>query len=145
MGYPTVSDYARSYVRARAQAHMNCEVVIYSFAPDQVLDENTGLYTAQYGDELYDGVARIYSVDSGGAIAVGEETINTKTTFCSIPWDNQFIAIDTYVEVTSFPGDEQLEDTFWRVVGTDGGGLMRATRRMQITAWTDNRHWQKEI
>ncbi len=140
--YPTVSNYARSYVRARAEVHMNCTVTIYAKSTNE-FDVNTGLVTSGFAAEIYEGKARVYSIDGGGTLNLGEALISTKTTYCSIPWDTPYVAVDSVVVINDMPGDVENESTTWRVISVDGGGLMRATRRLQIVAWTSSADWEE--
>lgn len=143
MGYPTVSARARAYVRARAQAHMNCTVKIYAIS-DQIFDEDTGMVRSKFGEVLYTGNGRVYSIDGGGSINVGEAVIATKSTYCSIPWDSPYIPVDSVVVIGDLPGDTFNEDSTWRVLAVDGGGLMRATRRLQLSSWTSDAYWTED-
>lgn len=139
--HPTVSGYARRYVRSRAESHMNCTVTIYSNSTN-TFDSITGRVTSAYADLLYSGKARVYSIDGGGTTNVGEQMIATKSTYCSIPWDSSYIAVDSVVVINDMPGDPGNESTVWRVMAVDGGGLMRATRRLQVIAWTSGADWE---
>jgi hypothetical protein len=142
MGYPTISNRARQYVRARSEAHMTCTVTIYASSGIS-FNETTGTVTSSYSEELYSGKARIYSIEGSGQLIVGDNVIATKTTYCSIPYDSAYIPVDSVVVISDMPIDLENETTVWRVLSTDGGGLMRAVRRMQITAFTNNANWEE--
>jgi hypothetical protein len=143
MGYPTVSDRTRTFVRSHSEAHMNCVVSVYGVA-EQIFDEQTGLVRSKLGDVLYSGKGRIYSIDGGGSLNIGEAVIATKSTYCSIPWDSPYIAVDSIVIINEMPGDTFNSDTTWRVLAVDGGGLMRATRRLQLVSLTTDGYWVEE-
>lgn len=143
MRHRTVSKYARNYVRARAVAHMDCQVVL-SRHRDGYLDQSSGLYTADTGTVIYKGIARIWDSNTGTIINVGEADLATTATYCSIPFDSEVPRVDDLLRVVSASIDTALETRGFRVVGVDGGGLTRATRRMQITALAENRSWRPE-
>lgn len=138
--YPTISSRAKSYVRSRARAQMNSTVKIYE-RNEGTLNESTGLITSTFGVLMYSGMARIWTT-SGAFISVGEAMIATDTVYCSIPFDVPAPKLDNLVEVIDCPDDNDISDRVWRIVGTDAGGLLRATRRLQITAWDSNRYWE---
>lgn len=139
----TVSDYARRYVRDRAQAHMNCTIIL-SRHRDGLLDPTSGLYTADTGKVIYRGIARIWDSTTGAIINVGEADLVTTVTYCSVPFDAAMPRVDDLVRVVTSPSDDTLETRGFRVMNVDGGGLMRATRRMQITALAENRSWRPD-
>lgn len=139
----TVSDYARRYVRDRAQAHMNCTIIL-SRHRDGLLDPDSGLYTADTGKVIYRGKARIWDSTTGAIINVGEADLATTATYCSIPFDSEMPRVDDLIRVISAPVDGALESRGFRVMNVDGGGLIRATRRMQITALAENRSWRPD-
>ena len=138
----TVSTRSRAYVRSYAEAQFNCQVRIFKNTTP-ALNTTTGLYEATEGVDVYSGVARIWNVEGAGIITVGEADLATQSTFCSIPWDATPVPdVDQTVVVTACPGDSDLVGRSFRIMSVDGGGLMRATRRMQITGITENRSWQ---
>ena len=136
----TISPRAKAYVRRAAEAQFTCTVRIFT-PTDPTLDTNTGLYTSVEGAETYNGPARIWSVDGGQLIEVGEGDYAFQSTYCSIPWDHQPIPqVDQQVEVVA-SDDPGLVGRAFRIMSVDGGGQARATRRMQITGMTENRTW----
>jgi hypothetical protein len=138
----TVSRWSKAYVRRAAEAQFTCTVRVFKNAP-VTLNATTGLYTADEGVEVYNGPARIWSVDGGGVIAVGEGDYAMQSTYCSIPWDHTPIPeMDDQVEVLA-SDDTNLVGRTFRIMNIDGGGQMRATRRMQLTGLTENRSWQQ--
>lgn len=140
----TVSDYARTYLRDRVQGHMNCTIELLRHR-DSSLDETTGLYTAVSKTSVYSGVARIWEASSGSIVEVGEADLALVSTYCSIPFDVDVMPHrDDQVLVTACPGDPDLVGRGYRVLMIDGGGLMRATRKMQLIAQAENRAWRPE-
>ena len=139
----TISNYARSYVRGRAMAHMTSTVLI-SRHRDGALDTNTGMYTADTGKKIYEGIARIWDSGTGSVINVGEADLVTTVMYCSIPFAAPVPRIDDLLVVTYSPSDEALLNRGFRIIAIDGGGLARATRRLQISALSENRSWRPE-
>lgn len=139
----TVTNYARRYVRDRAEAHMNCSVTITRHNAG-VLDQDTGLYTADTGKVIYRGIARIWDSSTGAIINVGDADLATTVVYCSIPYDSAVPRVDDTLTVTESPGDPALVDRAFRILFIDGGGLARATRKMQISAIAQNRSWSPE-
>lgn len=138
----TVSTWAKSYVRGAAEAQFNCTVRIFPNGTP-TLNATTGAYSAAEGVETYNGPARIWSADGGVTMNLGEGDYATTTTYCSIPWDATPVPEnDNQIEVMACPGDPNLVGKVFRVMSVDGGGQMRATRRMQVTALAKNRSWQ---
>lgn len=139
----TVSNYARAYVRGRAMAHMTSEVRI-SRHRDGELDTATGLYTADTGKKIYEGIARIWDSGTGAVINAGEADLVTTVTYCSVPFSAPIPRIDDLLVVTHSPSDGALLNRGFRIIAIDGGGLARATRRLQISALSENRSWRPE-
>lgn len=139
----TVTDYARRYVRDRAQSHMNCTVVLSRFKRG-TLDETTGRYTATTGTVLYTGLARIWSSNTGNVFDVSGTEMSMVSTYCSFPWDVAMPHKDDKIEVVTCPGDADLVGRVFRIIYVDGGGLMTATRKTQIVGQTENRSWDPE-
>jgi hypothetical protein len=136
-----ISRRAKAYVRRAAEAQFTSEVRIFSTTVP-TLDTDTGLYAATEGTQTYSGPARIWSVDGGQVISVGEGDYAYQSTFCSIPWDHTPVPeVDQQVEVLA-SDDESLVGRTFRIMSVDGGGQARATRRLQITGLTENRSWQ---
>ena len=139
----TVTPWARSYVRSHSEAHFNCQVSINRHA-DWTLDGVSGELEITQGNSIYSGEARIWSSDTGSVLALGEADINTMATYVSIPWDASPVPDrDDIVTVSSCPGDPDLAGRAFRIMSVDGGGLMRATRRMQVTALSESASWER--
>ena len=139
----TVSNYARKYVRSRAEAHMNCQIIL-SRHRDGYLDSASGLYTADSGTVYYEGIGRIWDSNTGAIINVGEADLATTVTYCSVPFDTPIPRVDDLLRVVQCSHDPALVGRGFRIIGLDGGGLARATRRMQISALSENRSWRPE-
>jgi len=137
----TVSPRAKAYVRRSAEAQFDCQIQIYR-NNDSTFNETTGKYEPQ-NIMIYEGAARIWELDDAGTMAVGEATYPLRATYCSIPWDHTPVPHnDDTVEVISMPDDPDLPGRTFRIMAVDGGGHMRATRRLHITGIVENWHYQ---
>ena len=138
----TVSNYARRYVRARAEAQMTCHVRIYRHE-DPVFDDETGLMTSSHGTKIYEGDARLWYAQGGNVVELGDADINMMNTYVSIPWDSDPVPHrDDIVMVDSCALDPDLVDRAFRVMNTDGGGLMNATRKMTVSTFAESHTWE---
>jgi hypothetical protein len=137
----TVSTWAKSYVRNVAEHQFTSSVRIHKVGTP-VLDTVTGIYTSVEGADVYEGPARIWSVDGSGVLSLGEGDYAMQATYCSIPWDAEPVPdVDDQVEVIASDDTELIGQRF-RVMSVDGGGLTRATRRLSLAGLTENRSWQ---
>lgn len=136
----TVSARSKEYVRRAAEAQFDCSILIYRNTTS-TFDENTGLYEP-VNEVIYEGAARIWELDDAGTLITGEATYPLRATYCSIPWDHQPVPHnDDTVEVVTMPDDPDLPGRTFRVMAVDGGGHMRATRRLHITGIVENAHY----
>lgn len=136
-----ISKYSALYVRTRALNYMTAAIrVLRMGAP--VLDETTGESTAVYTEIVYQGKARVWSVEAAGVLELGDGRITTRQTNVSIPWDATPVPKnDDMVIVDDFGGDVDLDTQAFRIIGVDGGGLIRAARRLTCIEWTPDRYW----
>lgn len=135
---------ASSYVRRRAEAQMQCQVKIYRNAKTE-LNPATGQIVSGQGPVVYQGKARIWGADGAGAIPVGEGEFTTRATYCSIPVNHTPVPRnDDTVLVLACPYDLDLVGRTFRVVSVDGGGMLSATRRLQVVGFYENRTWRPE-
>lgn len=136
----TVSKRSKAYVRRAAEAQFDCTIQIYR-NNGATLDNETGKYNPSNA-LIYEGPARIWELDDAGTLAVGEATYPLRATYASIPWDHEPVPHnDDTLEVISMPDDPDLPGRTFRVVAVDGGGHMRATRRLHITGIVENWHF----
>lgn len=140
MGYPTVSNYIRSYVRARAEAHMNCTILITRGTRPAYLDPTTNTVTAHGKSTVYKGKARIWSVAANTPTGIGETDLILNSATISVPWSINPRNDDT-IFVMACPGDPDLVGRGFRITGNDGGALMRATRNLSVVTVGENRSW----
>jgi len=138
----TVSARTKRYVRKSAEFQFNCTVRIFKNSTP-VFDDSTGSYTPSEGTEIYNGPARIWSVDTGALVMIGEADLARRETYCSIPWDHDPVPRnDDTVEVLTAPDDHDLDGKSFRVTAIDGGGQILPTRRMRLSGLAENRSWQ---
>jgi hypothetical protein len=136
----TVSHRSKAYVRRAAEAQFDCVIQI-TRAGEPIFDDTTGTYTPT-ATLVYEGVARIWELDQAGTLSVGEATFPLRATYCSIPWDHEPVPHnDDIIEVLVMNDDPDLPGRTFRVMSVDGGGHMRATRRMHITGIVENAHF----
>lgn len=134
------SKRATQYVRKRVNAQMSYRVEIYrNGAPE--FDSETGVYTATKGLMIYEGIARMYYLDGGGTINVGDGDIVTGGTYISIPFEADPVPhVDDTVIITKSQ-DPDLVGAAFRITSVDGGSYLHAARRLQVTVWAPNRTW----
>jgi hypothetical protein len=136
----TVSQRSKAYVRRAAEAQFDCTIKITRNG-EPILDTTTGKYHTVSTD-VYSGAARIWEVGDAGFFADGEATFPLRSTYCSIPWDHEPVPHnDDTIEILTMPDDPDLPGRTFRVMTVEGGGYMRATRRLRITGIVENAHF----
>jgi len=134
---PRVAAYARQAVLS----YHNIEIEVASQLVS-ALDEATGMITTTFDGEFtgYAGTGRFWLSNDGVVSSVGDGDYSTISTYISIPWDATPVPdLDEYIVVTSSYEDPTLEGKIYRIVGVDGGGFLRAARRLQVVAVSENR------
>jgi hypothetical protein len=136
----TVSARSKAYVRRAAEAQFDCEIIIWRNG-ETTFNTVDGKYTPT-STLVYSGVARIWELDDAGSLVTGEATFPLRATYCSIPWNHQPVPHnDDTIEIVKMDDDPDLPGRTFRVMAVDGGGHMRATRRMHITGIVENAHF----
>jgi hypothetical protein len=136
----TVSARSKAYVRRAAEAQFDCTIKIIRNV-DAPFNQTTGAYEPT-STTIFEGKARIWELDDAGALVTGEATFPLRATYCSIPWNHQPVPHnDDTVVVLNTPDDPDLPGRTFRIMAVDGGGHMRATRRMHITGIVENAHF----
>ena len=136
-----LSPRVAAYARAAAQAFYNIEVSV-GRQSRTALDEDTGLISTVFDTEFsgYSGPAKFWMSNDSQVVSVGDGDYSTVSTFISLPWDASPVPqLDEYVVITSSYEDPSLQDKVYRIVGVDGGGVVRAARRLQVASVSDNR------
>lgn len=127
-----ISKRARNYVRKRATAVME-SVVRIERVEEPVFDEVSVRATSGSRTVIYEGPARIWTMNTGGAIVLGEDSLHTQTTVMSIPWDVKEIPrIKDQIEVLYSHVDEKIIGRRGHVTGTPKAGDLRPTRTFQV-------------
>ena len=130
-----------SYVRSRLEALHNVTVRVFR-STVATLNETTGLidYKEDTGYSGYEGTGRLWTSTDGQYINVAEGDYSTVSTYLSLPFTASPVPVlDDYVEIAGYDEDPQMEARLFRVVAIDGGGFMRASRRLTLVAVTRNR------
>ena len=134
---PRVAAYARQAVLS----YHNIEIEVVSQLVSS-LDDATGMITTTFdgGFTGYAGSGRFWLSNDGVVSSAGDGDYSTISTNISIPWDADPVpALDEYVVITSAYEDSTLEGKIYRIMGVDGGGFLRAARRLQVVAVSENR------
>jgi Family of unknown function (DUF6093) len=135
------SSFSRKYITRRALGAMVDTVAIHR-PGDVVLDDETGLNTATESTKVYQGKARIYSVAGPQVVAVGEADLTFRSTYISIPAEIfPTPHKDDIVIVLECVSDESLQGKAFRILDIEGGGLVRAVRRMQCQVLEESSAW----
>lgn len=137
----TVSQRAREYVRKRAQDHMIATVTLYR-PVDVTFNDTTGIVGTPSRASYYTGKCRIWSLNTGSSVIIGETDIAVSDTIISIPFGSPAPKIDDMAVVGINPPDPTLNSMAFIVQHFDGGGLIGGTIRMNCKALADSADWQ---
>lgn len=125
-----ISKYAQRYIRSRASDLLTdtCRVTrnrVYD------LDENN-TYRPMAGEVIYEGPCRLWELNTGMAVSVGEESMAITNTMLSFPWDIDPIPLlEDFVEMLTSPDPATMGKSF--VLGEPAkGGNLRGTRRYAV-------------
>ena len=133
--------FSRRYVARRAQEVMIDTVAIHRPSAG-AFSTATGMTTAGETVKIYQGKARIYSVTGPQVINIGEADLSMRQTNISIPADASPVPRrDDIVVIFEAVSDEDLQDRAFRVIDVEGGGLVRAVRRMLCTGIEESASW----
>jgi hypothetical protein len=137
-----ISERTKNYARLTVLGWHNVEIQIVRQEQSLALNETTGLIEAAFdtGYTGYEGTARFWLSNDGVVAEVGEGDYSTVSTYISLAWDAEPVPeLDDYVIITAAYDDPTLVDKVFRIKGIDGGGFMRAARRLTVVADTSNR------
>lgn len=141
----TASDWASNYLKKRAKANMRAKIQIYNHA-QAAYNTGTKVITYPQGTLLYEGIARIWSGDSGQMALLGEQLVNFGTVNISVPQDVLPVPHrDDIIMVTVNPDDLSLVGKNYRIIAVDYGGLMTPTRRFICQIYTETWAWEPAI
>lgn len=137
-----ISERTKNYARLTVVGWHNVEIQVVRQTV-AALNESTGQIEVTHDTEYtgYEGTARFWLSNDGVVTEVGEGDYSTISTYLSLAWDAEPVPeLDDYVLITSAYEDPTLEGRVFRITGVDGGGFMRAARRLSVVAAaTENR------
>ena len=119
---------------------MEDTVRIYRNAPS-ALNPDTGIIESGQGYVVYEGAARIYSIEGQSPITLGDGDIQFSNTNCSIPITAESPRIDDTVEVLTHKTDSSFVGKSFRVTSASGGGYLFAYKRLGLMGISENRNW----
>lgn len=138
----TVETYVRRYARFNMR-----NTVRITRPTTPVFDPLTGVLIRS-GDELiYEGIARIYTVQGPMTYSLGDEPQRYSSTYVSIPVTDELGAplplprIEDVIEVLIAPGDTTLEGRTFQVQDVEAGGQWMAVRRLQVAGIQASKQW----
>lgn len=137
-----ISERTKNYARLTVLGWHNVEIQIVRQLHTLSLNETTGIIEATFdtGYTGYEGTARFWLANDGVVGEAGEGDYSLVSTYISLAWDAEPVPeLDDYVIVTTAYDDPTLVDKVFRIKGIDGGGFMRAARRLTVAAVTSNR------
>lgn len=142
MTYP--SSLTRAAVRRRVEQAMG-SIILISRGTLGELDPVTllvGGITA--ANTIYDGPARIRTVNGADTVSLGGGEIAVRNTIISIPMSVTAVPRrDDLVQVISDSGsDADLDSRVFRVLDVDGGGFFGDARRLGCAGWYQSRWWK---
>lgn len=142
MALAPVSDWSRSFIRARVEAAMTYTVQILR-GQLGTLDPSTGLVGGLSDDsEIYNGIARVRTIGSSGTVNIGGAEVAVRTVVVSIPITAPVPHVDDLLKVlTDGQSDTDADTRIFRIVGVDGGSLFGDARRMTCSGWYNSRYW----
>jgi hypothetical protein len=137
-----ISTLAQRLVRRRVEAQMTAQIKILRGdlgAFDPTTGEVGGLANVQ---TIYQGMARIRTVDGAGVITLGEGTIDTRQTVISIPITAAMPHRDDLAQVLDdASADTDLTNRLFRITEVEGGSLLGDARRCYAVGWFPSRNW----
>ena len=135
------SSFSRRYVQRRAVAVMIDTITIHR-PTKGTFDTNTGLLESDISQKIYEGQARIYTVEGPSVISVGEADLSMRNTYISIPANSSPVPNrDDVIMVLEAVSDDDLQGRSFRVLDVSGGGLVRAVRRMLCVGIEESSAW----
>lgn len=129
-----ISSEAVAYVRQKATEVMQYMCTIERVTPPSY-DETTLIATPGTKTVLYTGPCRVWEVQGGGPVVIGESDITQQNTQLSIPWNSTaVIKPKDEVTITAAPTDPQMVGKKFQIASVARAGEMRATRRFVVQA-----------
>lgn len=138
----TVSERTKQYARKRAQDHMSAMVIVYRPEDPQItFDELTGLSEVPQHEQVYEGKARVWSIDTSGTLILGEADVAQASTNVSIPYDGSVDVRNGDVVYVLAHDSIAYQGKSYTVMAVSYGGFMDATIRMSCTGLTASNSW----
>lgn len=135
-----------AYVRRYARFNMRNTVrITRPTAP--VFDPDTGSLASAGSLIVYEGPARIYTVQGPLTYSLGDEPQRYSSTFVSIPVTDDSGAavniprIEDVIEVLLAPGDSNMVGRTFQVQDVEAGGQWMAARRLQVAGIQASKQW----
>lgn len=137
--------------RAYAERNMIDRVLVWRPAEPVLIDQD-GRLASQVLFYVYEGKARVWSVQGPLTMGVGDEPTYYSQTFCSIPLalpdpfssPTSEIAesprVDDIVQVEQHR-DPLMVDRYFRVVDVEAGGFLPPCRKMQLVGIQASKQW----
>lgn len=134
------------YVRRYARFNMRCTVrIVRPSAP--VFDDTTGSLASDNTEEVYNGLARIYTVQGPVTYMLGDEPQHYSSTYVSIPVTDDLGAplpsprVEDVIFVLTSPGDSDLEGRTFQIQDVESAGQWTAVRRLQVVGIQASKVW----
>lgn len=138
----TVSERTKKYARQRAQDHMSAMVIVYRPEDPQIeFDELTGLSEVPQHEKVYEGVARVWSIDTSGTLILGEADVSQASTNVSIPYDGTVEVRNGDVVYVLAHDSVAYIGKSYTAMGVNYGGFLDATIRITCTGLTASNSW----
>jgi hypothetical protein len=138
-----VINHQRVIVVARefAESNMTAEVSITRKA-SAVFDAETGSLTSGEPVVVYEGKARIYTVQGPVQNSYGDEPTYFSSTIVSVPVVTATLPrVDDLIEVTAHMADPIMVGRVFRVQDVEAGGQWMAARKLQVTGVQESQQW----
>lgn len=132
---------ATPMARAYAKGNMIARVRI-DRPTSPVFDPVTGELGMGPDETIYEGMARVASVQGPTQYFLGDEPQAYSNTLVSIPIEATKPRVDDVVEVLAHP-DLEIIGRFFRVLDVEAGGHMPVVHRMQVVGIAPSRQWEE--
>lgn len=149
---PRFSTKASSYI-ARVSAERNMMSAITIYRPENPdFQNNTGKLIADPGYLIYEGKARVWTVQGPITMGIGDEPTYYSSTMVSIPLEDedpfsspasaapQSPRVDDIIQIVRH-ADLLMRDRYFRVTDVEAGGEFPASRKMQCVGIQASKQW----
>lgn len=135
-----------AYVRRYARFNMRNTVRI-TRPTEPVFDPLTGTLDSSDDELVYEGIARIYTVQGPLTYSLGDEPQQYSSTYVSIPVTDEagvpLLAprVEDVVTVLTSPTDVSMEGRTFQIQDVEAGGQWMAVRRLQVAGIQASKRW----